>query len=61
MKILDYLRIIKSMFGDIKRSFQEKKRAYQWRNNNKHNHTVIKNISGRIPIITIGKRNVWRS
>ncbi len=55
MKILDYLRIIKSMLGEIKRSFQEKKRAYQWRYNNKHNYTIIRNILGGSPIITIGE------
>ena len=55
MKILDYLRVIKSMLGDIKRSFQEKKRAYQWRDNNKHNYTVFRNILGGSPIITIGE------
>lgn len=55
MKILDYLRVIKSMLGDIKRSFQEKKRAYQWRENNKHNYTVVRNILGGSPIITIGE------
>ena len=55
MKILDYLRIIRSMLGDIKRSFQEKKRAYQWRYNNKHNYTIIRNILGGNPIITIGE------
>ena len=55
MKILDYLKIIKSMLGDIKRSFQEKKRTYQWRYNNKHNYTIIRNILGGSPIITIGE------
>ena len=29
MKMLDYLRIIKSMLGDIKRSFKEKKGKIQ--------------------------------
>ena len=56
MKILDYLRIIKNMLGDIRYSFWEKKRNYNWRASNKHNYTVIKNIlGGGNPIITIGE------
>lgn len=53
-----YLKSIKSLIGDIKRSFYEKRLFYKWKSLNSHNYTIFGKVDEEdFSIISIGKES----
>lgn len=53
-----YLKSIKSLIGDIKRSFHEKRLFYKWKFLNSHNYTIFGKVDEEdFSIISIGKES----